>query len=267
MAAAPVPLNGSSAWSSRYATELRQVIVEHSARAPRNTQSHLGPSELGSACDRQVAGKMAGLPSTNHVSDPWPSIVGTAVHSWLATCFEDANRRGGVLRWIAEQRVTPHELYPGTADLYDAVEHAVIDHKCLGRTTLARLRAHGPTRKYLVQLLLYGEGYRRLGLPVDRVVLAAYPRSEATLDTMYVWDRPHTDEDDQILQAVFVQTAIRNTYATALRDGSIGLLDVPACPSDEECFYCPFYRPESARDSLQTGCPGTVGNRQGDRLI
>ena len=22
-------------------------------------------------------------PATNHISDPWPSIIGTAVHAWL----------------------------------------------------------------------------------------------------------------------------------------------------------------------------------------
>lgn len=261
MRAAPAPLNGSTAWASRYAVELRRVVTEHAARAPRSTQTYLGPSELGAACDRQVAGKMAGLPATNHISDPWPSIVGTAIHAWLAEAFEGDNARSGVLRWIAEQRVTPHPNHPGTADLYDAVNHAVVDHKCLGRTTLAKLRTHGPSRKYLVQLLLYGEGYRRLGLPVDRVVLAAYPRTEATLDGLYVWERAHTPEDDEILQAVFAQTDIRYAYATELREERIQLRDIPARPSDEECYYCPFYRPES-RDGHHAGCPGTVGNRQ-----
>lgn len=260
MAAAPAPLNGSSAWSSRYAVELRQIITDHAARAPRSIQTYLGPSELGAACDRQVAGKMAGLPTTNHVSDPWPSIVGTAVHAWLATCFETANIRTGQLRWVAEQRVIPHALHPGTADLYDAVEKAVVDHKCLGQTTLAKLRANGPSRKYLVQLLLYGVGYRILGLPVDRVVLAAYPRTGSSLDTLYVWDRPYTPEDDKIVDAVFAQTQVRYQYATALREGQISLRDIPACPSDDECYYCPFYRPESDQAD-QSGCPGTV-NRE-----
>lgn len=259
MLAAPAPLNGSSAWASRYAVELRDIITAHAARAPRSVQRHLGPSELGSACDRQVAGKMAGIAHTNHVSDPWPSIVGTAIHAWLADCFTEENLRTGVTRWVAEQRVTPHPDHPGTADLYDAQEHAVIDHKCLGNTTLGKLRTSGPSRKYIIQLLLYGRGYRLLGLPVDRVALVAYPRTASTLDGMYVWDRPYTPEDDAILDAVFAQTQIRYGYATALREGKITLQDIPACPSDDECYFCPFYRPEAARGS--DGCPGTVGNR------
>src|SRR5688500_1296430 len=84
MAAAPPSLNGNSPWAQRYAKTLRDVFEYHAARAPRTLQQHLGPSELGVMCDRQVAGKLAALPVTNHVSDPWPSIRGTALHAWAA---------------------------------------------------------------------------------------------------------------------------------------------------------------------------------------
>ena len=137
MASAPAPLNGSSPWAQRYAAELRRVLTEHAERAPRSLQLHLGPSELGVPCDRQVAGKMAGLPRTNHVADPWPSIRGTALHAYAADAFTADNRRRGLIRWVAEQRVTPHPDHPGTADLYDAAEQAVVDHKFLGESSMA----------------------------------------------------------------------------------------------------------------------------------
>jgi hypothetical protein len=263
MQAAPAPLNGSSPWASRYAAELRRVFVEHAARAPRSLQLHLGPSELGVNCDRQVAGKMAGLASTNHVMDPWPSIVGTACHAWAADAFTADNARHNVLRWIAEQRVTPHPDHPGTADLYDAAEQAVVDHKFLGESSMAKIRAtSGPPRKYVVQLLLYGEGYRRLGLPVRRVVLAAYPRTASSLDGLYVWEREHvtpaqTEADDQLIQEVFDQTATRQLYATELHSGRLRLDQIPFTPDSDECYFCPFYRPQSARDG-GVGCPGTA---------
>jgi hypothetical protein len=261
MSAAPAPLNGSSAWASRYAGELRRVVVEHAARAPRSLQLHLGPSELGVECDRQVAGKMAGLPSTNHVMDPWPSVVGTAVHAWLAEAFTADNQRHNLLRWVAEQKVTPHPDHPGTADLYDAVEHAVVDHKCLAESSMAKVRATaGPPRKYVVQLLLYGEGYRRLGLPVRRVALAAYPRQASSLDGLYVWEREHTSADDELIQEVFAQTAIRQDYAKQLHDGRLTLDQIPLTPDSDECYFCPFYRPQSARDG-GPGCPGTAVNK------
>jgi len=168
MAAAPAPLSGNSPWAVRYAADLRRVVNEHAAHNPRTLQAHLGPSELGSICDRQVAGKLAGVPRTNHVVDPWPSIVGTAVHAWLADAFAADNARHG-LRWVPEQRVVPHPDHPGTADLYDGEEQAVVDHKILGETAMAKVRSQdGPPLRYQVQLLLYGKGYRLLGLPVRR---------------------------------------------------------------------------------------------------
>jgi hypothetical protein len=251
-------MNGNTPWSGRYAYELRKVFHDHAARAPRTLQSHLGPSELGSPCDRQVAGKMAGIPITNHVSDPWPSIRGTALHAWAAEAFEADNDRTGKLRWIAEQKVTPtgFDEHPGTADLYDAVERAVVDHKFLGTTSMQKIRGGGgPPRHYVVQLLLYGAGYRALGLPVDRVVLAAYPATAASLDGIWVWERPYTPADDELLAEVRAQTTQRREWAERLATGELDLLDIPASPSEDGCYFCPFYRPESAKDNMG-GCPG-----------
>lgn len=264
MAAAPAPLNGSSPWASRYAAELRRVVVEHAERSPRSLQLQLGPSEVGVACDRQVVGKMAGLPKTNHVSDPWPSIVGTAVHAWLADAFAEDNRRRGLIRWVPEQRVITHPdtslIHPGTGDLYDAVEQAVDDHKVLGESSLSKVRsADGPPRKYVVQLLLYGEGFRRLGLPVRRVALIAWPRTSSSLDGLYVWDREHTSADDQLIQEVFDQTRIRQQLALEVHAGRLSINQIPSAPDSSECFFCPFYRPQSARDG-GPGCPGTATN-------
>jgi hypothetical protein len=265
MQAAPAPLNGSSAWASRYATELRRVFTDHAARAPRTLQLHLGPSELGVACDRQVAGKMASLPTTNHVMDPWPSIRGTALHAWAAEAFTADNIRRGLLRWVAEQKVTPHPDHPGTADLYDAVEQAVVDHKFLGETSMAKIRRpEGPPRKYRVQLLLYGLGYLLLGLPVRRVAVAAYPATASSLDGLYVWDHALTGEDGQLLpdnaqliEEVFAQTSLRQELAKQLHAGRLSLTDIPLTPDSDECFFCPFYRPQTARDG-GPGCPGTA---------
>jgi len=265
MAAAPAPLNGNSPWSSRYAAELRRVVIEHAERSPRSLQLQLGPSEVGVACDRQVVGKMAGLPKTNHVSDPWPSIVGTAVHAWLADAFDADNARRGVIRWVTEQRVQTHPdaglIHPGTGDLYDAAEQAVDDHKVLGETTLAQVRsADGPARKYVVQLLLYAEGFRRLGLPVRRVALIAWPRTASSLDGLYVWDREHTGADDQLIEEVFTQTRIRQQLAIEVHSGRMSITQIPITPDNSECYFCPFYRPQSAKDG-GPGCPGTANHQ------
>jgi hypothetical protein len=257
MAAAPAPLNGSSAWAGRYAGELRRVIVDQASRAPRSVQAHLGPSELGVGCDRQVVGKMAGVATTNHVSDPWPSIVGTAVHAWLADAFTSDNGRRGV-RWVTEHKVVPTENHPGTADLYDAAEAAVVDWKVLGDSTLHKLRTSGPPDRYRNQLLLYGRGYRRLGLPVRRVVIAALPRTRSTLDGLYVWETPWTPAADAEIDELLRRTVIRTQLAAMVRTGALALNSVPKAPNDEDCFFCPYYRPETAHDH-GVGCPGGLG--------
>ncbi|HTE67570.1 MAG TPA: hypothetical protein VK942_02240 [Actinomycetes bacterium] len=254
MAAAPGAMSGNSPWAARYASQLRQVVTEHARGSARNLQIHLGPSEIGSPCDRQVVGKLAGMPTTNHVVDPWASVIGTAVHSWLADAFDTDNRRHGV-RWVTEQMVIPHPDHAGTADLYDAVEEAVVDHKILGESSMAKIRPPGdPPLRYIIQLLLYGKGYQLLGLPVRRVALAAYPRTSHTLDGLYVWEREAQPGDDELIDEVFKLTAIRKQIAREVMNGR-PLNTVPAKPSNDECYFCPFYRPQSAHDD-GPGCPG-----------
>jgi hypothetical protein len=256
MSAAPARLEGNTPWASRYAGELRRVVTTAANGSARSLQRHLGPSELGVPCDRQVVGKLAGLPVTNHVADPWPSIVGTAVHAWLADAFTAANAGLDFPRWLAEQRVAPHPDHSGTADLYDAVETAVVDHKCLGESSMSKIRSpKGPPIKYVIQLLLYGKGYRNLGLPVTRVALAAYPRTAASLDGLYVWERATGPQDDALIEEVFALTARRKAMAEEVISGSLTFAQIPISADDDECFFCPFYRPQSKRDN-GPGCPG-----------
>lgn len=239
LGAAPTPLSGNTPWAARYASEIRRVFHDHAARAPRSLQVFLGPSEIGEECDRQVAAKMARLPATNHISDPWPSIRGTALHVWAAEAFDSENERRGYLRWLAEQRVTPHPDHPGTADLYDADEECVGDHKFLGEASMAKVRGpSGPPRKYVVQMLLYAKGYRLLGLPVKRVALIAYPATAGSLDGMYVWERVHTAADDELIAEVFRANDLRRLWAIRLLEGTATLHDVPAVPSHENCAFC-----------------------------
>lgn len=239
MSSAPRAMDGNSDWASRYARELRGVITRQAMLAPRSQQVHLGPSEIGAACDRQVVGKLAGLTPTNHVTDPWPSIVGTAVHAWLAAACDDDNEREHAMRWVTEQKVVPHPDHAGTADLYDAWEQACIDWKILGQTSLAKIRSPaGPPRHYRVQLLLYARGYRNLGLPVRRIAIAALPRTASTLDAMYVWDHVLTPDDDALVDEVLRVTAVRRAIADEVRAGRMHFMQVPAVPDDAVCYFC-----------------------------
>src|SRR6266404_6220563 len=97
MGTVPAMSGGNTPFAARYARELRDVIIRQAHRQPRNMQQQLGPSELGIACHRRVVGKLAGEPVTNHVSVPWPSVVGTAVHAWLAEHFGLENNLNGYI--------------------------------------------------------------------------------------------------------------------------------------------------------------------------
>jgi hypothetical protein len=258
MATTPRGLESNTQWGTKYAHTLRGVITRQAEFAPRSQQVHLGPSEIGEMCDRQVVGKLAGIGRTNHVSDPWPSVVGTAVHGWLAQACEDDNMRDRTLRFLTETAVAPHPDYAGHADLYDVAEQAVVDWKILGASSLSKIKsAKGPSRRYRTQLLLYGAGFRSLGLPVRRVVLAALPRTAATLDGMYIWDHPCTPEDETLVREVLDRMTVRREIAAWVRDGSMSINQVPATPDDDGCFFCFMYRPQSAYDG-GPGCPGTI---------
>lgn len=264
MAAAPPPagkgfrVQSNTPWGEAYAGEIRSIIEHHGRNSARNLQVHLGPSEIGVPCARQVTGKLAGLPATNNITDPWPSIMGTAGHTWLADAFAKENARRG-LRWVPENRVTPHPDHSGTADLYDAQEAAVVDWKLLGEDSLAKIVNGEPSIQYQVQLKLYGRGYRLLGLPVKRVVLIALPRTKSTLNGMYVWDHELTEADDQQIEGVFQNLIVYKGWSAEIAAGRMNLLNVPATPDNDTCYFCPFYRPDSSTDPAGIGCPGTAG--------
>ena len=112
--------------------------------------------------------------------------------------------------------------------------------------------AAGPSLRYVVQLLLYARGYRNLGFPVERVALVALPRTAPTLDQAYVWERPCTPDDDLIVSAVMSLTEYRAHLAREVLGVSLDIEDVPRTPSDD-CAFCTQFRPEAAREILETG--------------
>ena len=271
-------MNGNSAWAQRYSQELREVVVRYADRLPRNVQRHLGPSELGHLCDRQLVGKMAGVSlsrgDSNNLHDPWASIVGTAIHAFLEEAFKWESTRliaefvkaatgmePGV-RWHTEKRVTPDPgnavPHPGTADLYDAQTLTLCDHKCQSEGVRDKLRRHGPPHHYFMQMLLYAVGYMHEGYDVQRICLVSWPRTHSSLDDMYVWEHVITPEDIALVVSLIEKTEVREQLAVLMTQGELDLFDIPATPSDEDCQYCPFFRPDAAHNPNVKGCPGTA---------
>ncbi len=257
-------VNGSTPWAQGYAREIRDLINRQADRAPRSVQAHLGPSELGIRCDRQVIGKMVGpvfpgTKKTNHISDKWPATIGTAVHAWLAQALTDENARIGAERFLAELRVAPVLQHPGTTDFYDRMTATIGDWKVLGPTSMAKIRSPaGPPRVYRVQLLLYWLGCLNAGLPARRIALIALPRTAPTLDSMYVWEHVPGPEDIDLLAEVLRITAIRRDIATDILKGVIRIEEVPVTPGDE-CFFCLV--PSSGPRPRPTAAPAALAPR------
>jgi hypothetical protein len=267
--ATPAVLNGNSMWAQAYWRELKGVAVNYANRLPRNVQRHLGPSELGHECDRLLVAKMSGhkVHSDNHVSDPWASMVGTAIHAFLEQAFDWDNKehlveRAYRERWKTETRVCPDpsalQSHPGTADLYDSDTFSLVDHKCQGEGPRDKLRRHGPPQHYYIQMLLYAIGYMYLGQRVDRVVLVSWPRTKSSLEEGYVWEHIITAEDFELIKDVLAKTEVREAVAVEVNEGRMSIWDVPMTPSYEDCFYCPLFRPQAASDPTVVGCPGTA---------
>ena len=116
---------------------IRGAIANH----PRSLQKRIGPSEIGTPCDRRIGYKLLGQ-DENPRGDAWKPTVGTAVHAWLETAAENANlaqviSAGGLigdhqLEWVTEQSVTVGYLHDGTAitgsaDLYHRPTATLID--------------------------------------------------------------------------------------------------------------------------------------------
>ena len=257
--------NGNTPWAQRYAQELREVVLKYAARLPRNVQRHLGPSELGHHCDRQLVGKMAGIDfgsgAGNMLHDSWPSIVGTALHAFLEQAFQWDSQWNSNGRWLTETRVTPdpgaESPHPGTADLFDTVFNVLSDHKCQSETIRTRLRRSGPPYHYYIQMLLYALGYMHNGYSVQRIVLISWPRTKSSLDDMFVWEKTITAEDIAEVTKVLDKTVLREKLAAFVAAGEMSFWDIPPTPSDDDCQWCPFFNAAALRDGTSLGCPGT----------
>jgi hypothetical protein len=228
------------------AVDLIGTVVDAARFSPRNRQVAIGPSEIGHPCNRHLAYKTMGALITRTDSDPWASIVGTAVHAWLASAFAAANLVLDEPRWLVEQRVHPTPGLSGSCDLYDLWLDAVIDHKVVGTDALSQARAHGPSQQYRVQGQIYGLGWERLGRSPREVAIAYWPRGPANpfksgsggLSGMYLHREPY---DRQVaIDALDRLSLVSAAAATLNVDTEPAFASLIPCTPDDHCRYCPY---------------------------
>ena len=236
------------------ATQLAELIKDTihtaSASAPRSRQKRVGLSEIGEVCVRKSSYKIMGWPKIERLQDPWPSISGTAIHAWLADTF---TKSAG--EYLVEHRVSAAPGLSGSLDLFDITNKMVIDHKCVGATSMKSRKSDGMTHQQRVQINLYGLGIENeLGVgSVKSVALAFYPLG-GRIDGLYTIVEEYNRQ--LALDAI---TRFEETQQLVWKLDPKGTPEnwnlIPAT-SSYLCSYCPWFLPGST--DLSKGCPGEV---------
>ena len=237
--------------ASQLAAMLTSAITTRSANSPRSRQKTVGLSEIGEKCVRKSAYKIMGHPQIVRHEEVWPSFSGTAIHASLADVFGKDKER-----FLVEHKVTALAGFKGTCDLFDKHEKMVIDHKCVGNTSMQRAKKSGMSDQQRVQINLYGLGIENeLGEgSVEYVALAFYPLG-GFLSGMHTIVEPYNRQlaidalhrFGNIQELVWGLDPEKNPETWSV---------IPASPS-AGCTYCPWFLHGSI--DLSKGCPGDVG--------
>ncbi|MFM9643155.1 hypothetical protein [Streptomyces turgidiscabies] len=233
------------------AARLKETFYAYSNRLDRNQQTTLGPSEIGSPCDRRIAMSLLRVAPVNPGGDNWASFVGTCVHAGLAEMFLWAN--AGTGRYAVEVPLkfpNPHVPH-GTGDLLDRTLCMFLDHKLMGRWSLDKLTTKGPIPTYRVQVHTYAYGARLKGEKVDHVAIIGWPREAGTLDDLYVWTEPY---DPSVAIDALARVERIAKQVSRWRDDAPPLDVARSLEIADDCRYCPFHAPKD--DQGERGCNG-----------
>lgn len=233
--------------------ELRDVLIRYDASRPRSMQRRLGPSELGTPCEAQIARKLAGAPRRRVDAPTWAPWQGTAVHAEMEKVVAYWNAQLGRERWLAEDALQIDAEISGHGDAYDLDHQMVVDWKHVGSTALLKLarakRAGKPpaeqiSQEYRVQAHLYGLGHELKGRPVRWVRLVLLARS---------WQYDDSNEWTEAYDTAVVDWALKRYYGIKEQLARLDLFNqpglitrVPTNPSPDACKWCPFHRPGHA---------------------
>lgn len=238
--------------------ELRDIIEYDIDHDPRTLQTEIGPSEIGTGCDRCLIHKLAGTPEQAATGTPWLPNVGRAVHEANEMAVVRYLARTGRSDWIPEGVVTVGDIdgHPvtGHADAFHVPTGTVVDYKLVGASTLKKVRfdGSGTSCTYRSQFHLYGRGYQRLGYTVRAVVGWYMPRNGRTLaDSRYF-----IEEYDEQVAVDALDRATR--FAQWIKTFGADKVLAAAAPHTGDEFSC---------DRYPDATPKTTGQHQLDGLI
>lgn len=231
------------------------VVRQQDQRNPRSHQVNIGPSELSSPCDRRVAYRLAGIQAVNTTFDPWPAIVGTAVHDWLENAFLNYIRSTDSKEWITETKLDFSEWVTGRSDLFNVERGIVVDYKGTSPDKMKKILRDGSPENYVRQVQIYGHGYAMLGYQVKKVALAYFPRAGNIKDLhvdVHEFDPSVGPEAVARIPIVANELLRLDVLANPHR-----WEQVDAVPS-HDCGFCPWYnfRRSPEEGASDEGCPG-----------
>lgn len=248
----PLPVGqASDHFSLRLRDDLIEMIKWADRNSERSRQTELGVSELGE-CLRRVGYRAAGVATVAAPGDPWPAIVGTAIHAWLEAAMQAYERDHAIGRWHTEMTVYPADDLKGHTDLYDAKTFTVVDYKSKGTEEMREIRKGAPPAEAaLRQIYLYALGHVRAGRRVDKVALVYLPRG-GWLEGMYVWSGPFDQAaaEAAVDSYIKVQRGIRYYTVTEQPEN---WAKFPFAVT-RGCGHCPWYNP-SLDTASNLGCP------------
>lgn len=248
---------------------IRGVLMDFEASRPRTMQKALGPSELGTPCQAQIARKLMGSPRVPVTEPTWAPWQGTCIHAGMEDVLAFHNAQLGYQRWLPEDRLTVDDGDPtygidpiaGSGDAFDLDTCTVVDWKYVGKTALEKLdrglRMGKPpweqvSPEYRVQAHLYGYGHARKGRTVKWVRLVLLAR-DYQYDKSREWTEAYNPD--------IAMMAIHRYYQTHDLVAELGvaknpeaITQVPTAASRDACKWCPFYRP--GQSTSWAGCQG-----------
>lgn len=244
--------------------EMEMALYRLDAGRARSLQTTLGPSELGTPCERQIAFKLAGMPQKDR-GLAWAPLCGTAVHSLMEETLEQENERLGRERYFIETSLNIEDVVPdgthvkGHGDAYDSDHALIIDWKYTGvtaRRKAARVRvpnAEKVSQEYRIQTHLYGKGHENAQREVKWVRVVMLARSHDYSESVEWTERYRPDIAQWALNRYHRLRA--RVAAEQMAEHPERLAGVAAKPSQDTCKWCPFWRLNG--DAVDaTGCPG-----------
>jgi hypothetical protein len=251
--------------------EVRGALMRYENSRPRSVQRTLGPSELGTPCDRQIGLKLAGV-QRHERGLPWAPMCGTAVHGLMEQVLQAENERLGRQRWVIEQQVQLDDELSGHGDAFDTDWGMVVDWKYSGTT--ARRKASRRTvpneelvsPEYRTQAHLYGLGHRNAGRDVRFVRLVFLARSHDFAESVE-WTEQYDERIAVDAMMRFYGIRDRVLALNASRNPE-SLKLIEAAPGDA-CKWCPFQRvtPPGGAIVDATGCAGNTEARANVELF